>query len=222
MHVVFAPTRRRLPSRSYASRKAFIVQTPSGQVCSLKREETPWITSRRARPTSGSRLTQSKYCYQKEGEPPHESRADRPVFAMLSRCPETNLLRNDQPPDGKEPREPISRAGDSPVLRSSAPPLPRASVSRRSLPAVEPRDLSRLGSQGQAEISSSSAETRDLPIFLGAGYYIRLIQANARRSRRCRGRRRAGGVLCDREIQGPALSAAAVAWKSSILRIRKP
>jgi len=119
MHVVLALTKRRLPSRSYASRKAFIVQTPSGQVCSLKREETPWITSRRARPTSGSRLTQSKYCYQKGREPPHESRADRPLFAMLSRCPETNLLRNDQPPAGKEPREPIFGPGDRPVLRST-------------------------------------------------------------------------------------------------------
>lgn len=49
-----------------------------------------------------------------------------------------------------------------------APALTGASVSRRSLAAVELRDLSRLGSQGQAEISSSSAETRDLPIFFGA------------------------------------------------------
>lgn len=145
---MLALTRRRLPSRSYASRKAFIVQTPSGQVCSLKREEAPWITSRRARPTSGSRLTQSKYCYQK-GE---NHRMKTTQIGRYSQCSADALkLASREPINRPMAKSRASRysAPRQPRVEIHAPPLPRASVSRRSLPAVEPRDLSRLDSQAK-------------------------------------------------------------------------
>lgn len=88
-------------------------------------------------------------------------------------------------------REPIFGPGDSPALRSTLLRFP-ASVSRRSLAAVELRGLSRLGSQPSRDLVAigQNARSADSP----SGYYIRLIQANAQIAAaqahpKCRGRR---------------------------------
>lgn len=45
-----------------------------------------------------------------------KGRGDRPLSVVLSRCSETNLLRDHHRSDGKEPREPIFGPGAAPFL----------------------------------------------------------------------------------------------------------